>query len=61
MILSASSHLCDVYKLSILFDCVWYFGRRSGTGFYERRKIEFLNSLGRQRFIEGLSEGEMNG
>jgi homoserine kinase len=49
-------YLFDVYKLSILFDCVWYFGRWSGVDFYERRKIESLNSLGRGRFTEGLFE-----
>jgi Ser/Thr protein kinase RdoA (MazF antagonist) len=49
-------HLFDVYKLSVLFDCVWYFGRGSGVDFYERRKIESLNSLGRGRFTEGLFE-----
>lgn len=47
-------HLFDVYKLSILFDCVWYFARGSVDDFYEKRKIDFLNDLGRQRFIEEL-------
>ncbi|MCD6284626.1 MAG: homoserine kinase [Anaerolineae bacterium] len=45
-------HLYDVYKLSILFDCVWYFGRGSADDFKEKRKIEALNSLGRQRFFD---------
>lgn len=47
-------HLYDVYKLSVLFDCVWYFSRGFGGNFYEREKIEFLNDLGRQTFYEGL-------
>jgi homoserine kinase type II len=47
-------HLYDVYKLSILFDCVWYFGRGSGDDFRERRKIESLKGLGRQGFYHGL-------
>lgn len=47
-------HLYDVYKLSILFDCVWYFSRGDATDFYERRKIDFLNQLGRQRFFTEL-------
>ena len=47
-------HLYDVYKLSILFDCVWYFGRGSATDFYEKRKIEALNGLGRQKFLDEL-------
>ena len=47
-------HLYDVYKLSILFDCVWYFSRGDASDFYERRKIEALNRLGRQGFSDGL-------
>jgi len=47
-------HFYDVYKLSILFDCVWYFSRGVGESFYEREKIEYLNDLGRQRFYEGI-------
>lgn len=47
-------HLYDVYKLSILFDCVWYFGRWSGGSFREKKKIEYLNELGRQRFYDGF-------
>jgi homoserine kinase type II len=47
-------HLFDVYKLSILYDCVWYFGRGSADDFKEKRKIEALNSLGKQRFLDEL-------
>ena len=47
-------HLYDVYKLSILIDCVWYFSRGSGESFNERRKVECLDDLGRQRFYAGL-------
>lgn len=47
-------HVYDVYKLSILFDCVWYFDRGSAEDFYERRKIDSLNRLGRQAFFEAL-------
>jgi len=47
-------HLYDVYKLSILFDCVWYFSRGSADNFKEKRKIEALNGLGRQRFFDEL-------
>ena len=47
-------HLYDVYKLSILFDCVWYFGRGGVNDFREKRKIEALQSLGRQQFFGGL-------
>ena len=43
----------DVYKLSILFDTVWYFERGAGD-FYEKRKIAALNRLGRTAFKAGL-------
>ena len=47
-------HLYDVYKLSILFDCVWYFSRGASDHFLEKRKIESLDNLGRQRFFNEL-------
>jgi homoserine kinase type II len=47
-------HLYDVYELSILFDCVWYFGRGDANDFREKRKIEALQSLGRQQFFREL-------
>lgn len=47
-------HLYDVYRLSILFDCVWFFARGDADDFYERRKIEALANLGRQRFFDEL-------
>lgn len=43
-------HLFDVYKLSILFDCIWYYERGDVRDFYERRKIEALDHLGREGF-----------
>lgn len=46
-------HFFDVYKLSILFDAIWYFERWEGKDFYERRKIAYLDRLGRDRFFEG--------
>jgi Ser/Thr protein kinase RdoA (MazF antagonist) len=51
------THLFDVYKLSILFDCVWYFGRNEGDTFYERRKIETLERIGRDAFLRALMPG----
>jgi Ser/Thr protein kinase RdoA (MazF antagonist) len=45
-------HLFDVYKLSILFDAIWYFRRGSGADFYEKRKIDFLNGIGREAFTQ---------
>jgi homoserine kinase type II len=47
-------HLYDVYKLSILFDCVWYFGRGDANDFREKRKIEALTGLSRRAFLEAL-------
>ncbi len=47
-------HLFDVYKLSILFDCVWYFGRGGVKDFYEKRKIELLSYVGRTSFFNKL-------
>ena len=48
------SHLFDVYKLSIMIDCIWYFERGDGKDFYEKRKIDYLNSLGGEKFYDGL-------
>jgi Ser/Thr protein kinase RdoA (MazF antagonist) len=47
-------HLYDIYKLSILFDCVWYFDRGSAADCYERTKIQALNDMGRQAFVDAL-------
>jgi Ser/Thr protein kinase RdoA (MazF antagonist) len=47
-------HLYDVYKLSILLDCIWYFNRGSANDFREKRKINALTNLGRQNFFAEL-------
>ena len=47
-------HLFDVYQLSILFDCIWYFARGCAGDFDEKRKIDYLHSLGREKFTEAL-------
>ncbi len=47
-------HLYDVNKLSILFDCVWYFRRGAGNDFLEKKKIDTLSNLGRQKFFNEL-------
>lgn len=44
------AHLFDVYKLGVMLDCIWYFERGDVEDFYERRKIEQLNRLGRENF-----------
>jgi homoserine kinase type II len=43
-----------VYKLSILFDCVWYFARGGAEDFRERRKAEALTKLGQHRLFDEL-------
>ena len=50
-------HIFDVYKLSILFDCIWYFERGEPDDFYEKRKLDALNALGRDRFYQELFPG----
>lgn len=47
-------HLFDVVKLSILFDCVWYFARGDAADFFEKRKIDALNRIGRDQFTRLL-------
>ncbi len=47
-------HLFDVYKLSILLDCVWYFDRGDAKDFYEKRKIDYLDDLGREKFYQNI-------
>jgi len=43
-------HLFDVYKLSILFDSLWFFERSAAGDFYEKKKIDFMNKVGRDEF-----------
>jgi hypothetical protein len=53
-------HLFDVYKLSILFDCVWYFERGDVMiDFFEKRKFDFLDHLGREVFYQVLYDRKM--
>ena len=40
----------DVYKFGVLIDCLWFFKRGDARDFYEKRKIEYLNRLGRETF-----------
>ncbi|WP_019614556.1 homoserine kinase [Psychromonas ossibalaenae] len=51
---SEKQHLFDLYKLSILFDCIWYFARGDVNSFYEKEKINLINSLGREGFYQAL-------
>lgn len=47
-------HFYDVLKLGILIDSLWYFNRWHGHDFFERRKIEAINQLGRVEFTRQL-------
>ena len=47
-------HIFDVYKLSFLFDCIWYFERGNAEDFFEKRKIEHFNNLGTDNFYNQL-------
>ena len=47
-------HLFDIFKLTIMLDCIWYFKRGRTDDFYERRKIDSLNNLGREEFYKRI-------
>ncbi|MEE4195153.1 MAG: homoserine kinase [Anaerolineae bacterium] len=47
-------HLFDVCKLMVLVDCLWFYARGRADDFYERRKIHYLNQLGRDAFEKRL-------
>lgn len=49
-------HLFDVYKFSVLIDCIWYFERGDVKDFFEKRKIDYLDNLGRENFYKALFE-----
>lgn len=51
---SEKMHLFDVFKLSVLIDCIWYFERGDVNDFFEKRKIDYLNYLGREMFYQEL-------
>lgn len=44
----------DVQKLVVFLDCLWFFRRGKANDFMERRKIEYLNALGRESFCQEL-------
>ncbi|MAS36737.1 MAG: homoserine kinase [Anaerolineaceae bacterium] len=48
------THLFDMFKLTVMFDCVWYFARGAAHDFFEKRKIDYLNQLGRSRFYHEI-------
>lgn len=47
-------HTFDIHKLCILFDCIWFFERGLSDNFHEKKKIEFLNNLGRAEYTTRL-------
>ncbi len=49
------SHIYDVLSLTVLIDCLWYFERGDSEDFFEKRKIEYLQKLGRKRFLENIT------
>lgn len=47
-------YLFDSLKMQILIDCIWFFNRGEGDNFYEKKKIDYLNSMGREEFYMKL-------
>ncbi|TDL76180.1 homoserine kinase [Peribacillus frigoritolerans] len=51
---SEKIHLFDLLKFGILIDCIWYFERGDVKDFFEKRKIDYLDNLGRENFYKKL-------
>ncbi len=47
-------YLFDVHQLQIMFDGIWFYARGDAADFYERQKIDYLNSLGREAYSEAV-------
>ncbi len=47
-------HIFDVLALSVLIDCLWFFDRGNANDFFEKRKIEYLKNLGRDKFNQNI-------
>jgi Ser/Thr protein kinase RdoA (MazF antagonist) len=47
-------YLFDVVKMVILIDCLWFFARGEAHDFYEKKEIDALDRLGRERFCRAL-------
>ncbi len=47
-------HLYDVLCLAVLIDCLWFFERGSAQDFFEKRKLEYLQNLGRDKFYQNI-------
>jgi Ser/Thr protein kinase RdoA (MazF antagonist) len=50
-------YLFDVFKLGIFVDSLWYFQRGEAHDFFERRKIAYMDALGRETFRRELFDG----
>ncbi|MCB9458567.1 MAG: homoserine kinase [Anaerolineaceae bacterium] len=48
------SHLFDVHKLQIFFDGIWFYARGEVDDFYEKRKVAYLDSVGRDVYYRAL-------
>jgi len=48
------SYFFDVYKLTVMIDCLWRFERGNADDFYEKRKIDYLDALGSKEFYNRL-------
>lgn len=51
-------YLFDIYKLSLFMDCIWYFKRGNANDFFEKRKIDSLNNLGRENFCRKIFDNQ---
>jgi Ser/Thr protein kinase RdoA (MazF antagonist) len=47
-------YLFDVHQLQILFDGIWFYARGDAADFYERQKIDTLNSIGRDGYFRAV-------
>jgi homoserine kinase type II len=47
-------HFFDVYKLGIIGDCTWSLDHDEYPDFKEKRKIEYLDGIGREAFQEAI-------
>lgn len=48
------SHLFDVHKLQIFIDGIWFYARGEVDDFYEKQKVEYLDSFGRDAYYRAL-------
>jgi len=56
LIQNEKQHLFDLMKLYVLLDCLWFFERGEFEDFFEKRKMGYLNKLGREMFCKEIFE-----